>query len=135
MNKEIIVTPDAPAPIGPYSQAVSIGNFLFISGQIPIQQSTGKLITENIQSEAKQVMENLKAILTAANLDFNDVVKTSIFLTDMNQFSEVNAVYATYFTNEFPARETVAAAALPRGVHIEISMIAVNKMVERFLNK
>src|SRR5450432_1136487 len=124
MNKEIIVTPDAPAPIGPYSQAVSIGNFLFISGQIPIQQSTGKLIMDNIQSEAKQVMENLKAILAAANLDFNDVVKTSIFLTDMNHFSEVNAVYAEYFTNEFPARETVAAAALPRGVHIEISMIA-----------
>lgn len=127
MNKDIITTPDAPAPIGPYSQAVSVGNLLFISGQIAIQQSTGKLITENIQSEAKQVMENLKAILAAANLDFNDVVKTAIFLTDMNHFSEVNAVYANYFTDQFPARETVAAAALPRGVHIEISMIAANK--------
>jgi 2-iminobutanoate/2-iminopropanoate deaminase len=135
MHKEIIVAPEAPAPIGPYSQAVSIGNFLFISGQIPIQQSTGKLITENIQAETKQVMENLKAILAAANLDFNDVVKTCIFLTDMNQFNEVNSVYAEYFTKEFPARETVAAAALPRAVHIEISMIAVNKMVERVLNK
>jgi len=127
MNKEIIITPDAPSPIGPYSQAVAARNFLFISGQIPIQPSTGKLITENIQSEAKQVMENLKAILTAANLDFSDVVKTTIFLTDMNHFSEVNSVYAEYFTNQFPARETVAAAALPRGVHIEISMIAANK--------
>lgn len=127
MNKEIITTPYAPAPIGPYSQAVAAGDFVFISGQIPIQQSTGKLITENIQSEAKQVMENLKAILTAANLDFTNVVKTTIFLTDLNHFSEVNAVYAEYFTGQFPARETVAAAALPRGVHIEISMIAVNK--------
>lgn len=130
MKKEIIMTPDAPSPIGPYSQAVAVGNFLFISGQIPIQQPTGKLITENIQSEAKQVMENLKAILRAANLEFTDVVKTTIFLTDMNQFSEVNAVYSEYFTNQFPARETVAAAALPRGVHIEISMIAVNTMTD-----
>lgn len=124
MNKQIIEISQAPAPIGPYNQAVMAGGFLFISGQIPLNPATGELVSDTIKAETKQVMENLKAILQEAGLDFTHVVKTTIFLTDMHQFSEVNEVYGTYFTNAFPARETVQVSALPKFVRVEISMIA-----------
>lgn len=125
MSKTIISTSNAPAPIGPYSQAVLTGNILFISGQICLDPATGNLKNKDIQEETHQVMHNLKAILTEAGMDFNDVVKTSIFITDMHQFGEINAVYGKYFENEFPARETVQVSALPKFVNVEISMIAV----------
>lgn len=124
--KKIITTPNAPAPIGPYNQAVLSGNTLYISGQIPIDPSTGNLVEGDIVKETKQSMENLKAILHEANMTFENVVKTSIFLSDMNQFSEVNRVYSDYFNEETaPARETVEVANLPKFVNVEISMIAV----------
>lgn len=124
--KKIIATPNAPAPIGPYNQAVLSGNTLYISGQIPIDPDTGNLIEGDISKETEQSMENLKAILQEADMNFENVVKTSIFLKDMNQFSEVNKVYATYFNEETaPARETVEVANLPKFVNVEISMIAV----------
>jgi len=124
--KKIINTDNAPAPIGPYNQAVLSGNTLYISGQIPMDPRTGTLIDGDIKKETKQSMENLKAILTAANMTFDHVVKSTIFLKDMHQFSEVNEVYGTYFNTETaPARETVEVANLPKFVHVEISMIAV----------
>lgn len=123
--KKVINTINAPAPIGPYSQAVVAGNFVFVSGQIPINPSTGELISENVKAETKQVMENIKAILTEAGLNFNHIVKTSIFLTDMQSFAQVNEVYGTYFTDQFPARETIQVAALPKNVNVEISVIAI----------
>ncbi|SIS50723.1 2-iminobutanoate/2-iminopropanoate deaminase [Zobellia uliginosa] len=124
--KKIINTPNAPAPIGPYNQAVLSGNTLYISGQIPIDPATGKLIEGDIAKEARQSMENLKAVLTEADMTFENVVKSTIFLKDMKQFSEINEVYATYFDSETaPARETVEVANLPKFVNVEISMIAV----------
>jgi 2-iminobutanoate/2-iminopropanoate deaminase len=124
--KKIINTDNAPAPIGPYNQAVLTGNTLYISGQIPMDAKTGNLIENDIQKETKQCMINLSAILTAANMTFDNVVKSSIFLKDMHQFSEVNEVYGTYFNAETaPARETVEVANLPKFVRVEISMIAV----------
>ncbi len=124
--KTIISTPNAPAPIGPYNQAVLIDNTLYISGQIPMDPKTGNLIEGDIAKETKQSMENLKAILKAAEMTFENVVKSSIFLNDMHQFSEVNKVYASYFNEETaPARETVEVANLPKFVNVEISMIAV----------
>lgn len=123
--KEVINTNNAPAPIGPYSQAIAAGNFLFISGQIPLDPLTGELIGENVQAETRQVMENIKAILTASGLGFDHVVKTSIFLTDMQSFAQVNQVYGNYFTEQFPARETVQVAGLPKNVNVEISVIAI----------
>jgi 2-iminobutanoate/2-iminopropanoate deaminase len=124
--KKIINTDNAPAPIGPYNQAVLTGNTLYISGQIPMDAKTGNLIENDIQKETKQCMINLSAILTAANMTFDNVVKSSIFLKDMHQFSEVNKVYGTYFNAETaPARETVEVANLPKFVRVEISMIAV----------
>ena len=125
MNKTIITTPAAPAPIGPYNQAVLTGNMLFISGQICIDPTTGELKNKDIQEETHQVMHNLKAILQEGGMDFSNVVKTTIFITDMHQFGEINAVYGKYFESEFPARETVQVSVLPRFVNIEISMIAV----------
>lgn len=125
MDKIIINTADAPAPIGPYSQAVFAGNLFFISGQICIDPATGELKNKDIQEETHQVMHNLKAILHEAGMEFNKVVKTSIFITDMNRFSEVNEVYGKYFNGDFPARETVQVAALPKFVNLEISMIAL----------
>lgn len=125
MGKEIINTPLAPAPIGPYSQSVKANGFLFISGQIGMDPETGNIDNASITTESHRVMLNLRAILSAAGLDFSSVVKTTIFLSDMSLFSEVNAVYETYFTGNFPARETVAVKGLPRGVNVEISMIAV----------
>tara|TARA_R110000868_G_scaffold45201_5_gene150241 strand:- start:2142 stop:2522 length:381 start_codon:yes stop_codon:yes gene_type:complete len=124
--KQIINTPNAPAPIGPYNQAVLAGNTLYISGQIPIDPKSGNLIEGDIQKETKQSMENLKAILTEAGMTFENVVKTSIFIKDMNQFSQINEVYGSYFNAETaPARETVEVANLPKFVNVEISMIAI----------
>ena len=124
--KKIINTNNAPAPIGPYNQAVLSGNTLYISGQIPMDATTGKLIEGDIKKETKQSMENLGAILKAADMTFDHVVKSSIFLKDMHQFSEVNEVYGTYFdAANAPARETVEVANLPKFVRVEISMIAV----------
>jgi len=124
--KKIINTNNAPAPIGPYSQAVAANGFLFVSGQIPSDPATGEIVSGDIKAEAKQVMENIKAILTEAGLSFSNIVKTSIFLTDMGNFAHVNEVYGTYFTDQFPARETVQVAALPKNVNVEISVIAIN---------
>jgi 2-iminobutanoate/2-iminopropanoate deaminase len=124
MSKTIIHTPNAPAPIGPYNQAVLTGNLLFISGQIPLVPGSGELVSGTIEEEATQVMKNLDAILTAANMDFSNVVKTTIFLSDMNLFVPVNEVYGKYFESDYPARETVAVKGLPKNVNVEISMIA-----------
>lgn len=124
--KKVINTSSAPAPIGPYNQAVLSGNTLYISGQIPMDATTGTLIEGDIKAETRKCMENLKAILTEADMSFENVVKSSIFLGDMNQFSEVNEVYGSYFNTETaPARETVEVANLPKFVNVEISMIAV----------
>ena len=124
MEKKIINTPGAPAPIGPYSQAVKAGSMLFISGQIAIDPATGTIRNDNIKGETQQVMNNLKAILDQAGATFGHVVKTTIFLSEMALFSEVNEVYGSYFKEDFPARETVAVKGLPRNVNVEISMIA-----------
>lgn len=124
MEKNIINTSSAPAPIGPYNQAVQSGNFLFISGQICIDPASGELKMKDIAEETHQVMHNLKAILQAAGMNFSNVVKTTIFITDMKRFAEINEVYGKYFTENFPARETVQVAALPKFVNVEISMIA-----------
>ncbi len=123
--KKIIQTNSAPSPIGPYSQAVVAGNMLYISGQIAIKPETGNLVMDSIEMETHQVMNNLKEILTAAGSNFSQVVKTSIFLKDMKQFAQVNAVYGSYFSSDFPARETVQVSVLPKEVNVEISMIAV----------
>ena len=125
MDRIIIRTTDAPAPIGPYNQAVLAGDTLYISGQICLDPVTGELRNKDIQEETHSVMKNLKVILTAANMGFNHVVKTTIFITDMNQFGAVNEVYGKYFNGDFPARETVQVSALPKFVNVEISMIAV----------
>ena len=123
--KSIIYTNRAPEPIGPYSQAVLTGNMLFISGQIPIDPATNQLVTGSIGDEARQVMKNLEALLSASGLSFESVVKATIFLSDMNHFAEVNEIYGSYFISNFPARETVAVLGLPKNVNVEISMIAV----------
>ena len=124
MSKQIINTEKAPAPIGPYNQSVKAGGMLFISGQIPINPVTSEIVSSDIQAEARQCMENLGAILSEAKLTFEHVVKTTIFLSDMSLFASVNEVYGSYFTGDFPARETVAVKGLPKGVNVEISMIA-----------
>jgi len=124
--KKVINTPNAPAPIGPYNQAVLSSDTLYISGQIPINPATGNLVEGDIKKETRQSMENLKAILTEAGMTFENVVKSTIFLKDMHQFSDVNEVYGSYFNSETaPARETVEVANLPKFVNVEISMIAV----------
>ncbi|HTQ65235.1 MAG TPA: RidA family protein [Puia sp.] len=124
MEKRIIQTPNAPMPIGPYSQAVQVNNILFISGQIAINPATGNIEASDIIAETHQVMHNLKAILSEVKMDFGNVVKTTIFLSDMSLFTSVNEVYGKYFNGEFPARETVAVKGLPRNVNVEISMLA-----------
>ena len=124
MNKQIIYTNEAPAAIGPYSQAVRTGNLLFVSGQIPLDAASGQLVTGTIAEETHQVMKNIQAILTAAGLSFEHIVKTSIFIKDMNNFAAINEVYAGYFSSNFPARETVEVARLPKDVRVEISVIA-----------
>jgi 2-iminobutanoate/2-iminopropanoate deaminase len=125
MDKIIIKTNNAPEPIGPYNQAILAGDTLYISGQICIDPHTGELKKRDIQDETHQAMQNLKAILVAAGMGFNHVVKTTIFITDMHLFSEINEVYGKYFDGDFPARETVQVSALPKFVNVEISMIAV----------
>lgn len=124
MSNTIIKTSGAPAPIGPYNQAVKCGNMLFISGQIALHPQTGTLQNDSIEQETIQVMENLQAILSEAMMGFEHVVKTTIFLSDMLLFNEVNEVYARYFSGAYPARETIAVKGLPRNVNVEISMIA-----------
>ncbi|WP_340202337.1 Rid family detoxifying hydrolase [Ascidiimonas sp. W6] len=124
--KKIIKTDKAPAPLGPYNQAVLSGNTLYLSGQIPIDPATNKLVESTIEEETEQVMTNLKEVLVAAQMDFENVVKTSIFLSDMNNFAKVNAIYGKYFNDDTaPARETVEVANLPKYVRVEISMIAI----------
>jgi 2-iminobutanoate/2-iminopropanoate deaminase len=125
MAKQIINTEKAPSPIGPYNQAVKANGFVFISGQVAFVPETGELDLSSLEAEAHQVMKNLKAILDEAKLSFEHVVKTNIFLSDMNLFAKVNEVYGSYFKGDYPARETVAVKGLPRGVNVEISMIAV----------
>jgi 2-iminobutanoate/2-iminopropanoate deaminase len=124
--KRIVNTDSAPAPIGPYSQAVQAGQMLFVSGQIAIDPASNELIEGSVGDEARQVMKNLEALLAKAGYTFADVVKTSIFLSDMSYFAEVNEIYGSYFTADFPARETVAAAGLPKNVNVEISVVAYN---------
>ena len=124
MEKIIINTSEAPEPIGPYSQAVQAGSFLFISGQVAINPATGNVDVKEINEETFQVMKNLTAILHEAQMDFNNVIKTTIFLSDMSHFATVNEIYAGFFTGDYPARETVAVKGLPKNVNVEISMIA-----------
>ena len=123
--KAIINTTNAPEPIGPYNQAVVAGGLIFVSGQIPLDHTTGTLITDDVTAATKLVLNHIKSILNAAGADFSHIVKTSIFLKDMNDFAKVNEVYGTYFNADFPARETVQVAALPKDVQVEISVIAV----------
>ena len=123
--KTIIDTNNAPAPIGPYSQTVAAGNFVFISGQVALNPHSGELVMDNIEAETTQVMQNIESILTEAGLDFDHIVKTSIFLKDMQDFAKVNEVYGKYFKDQFPARETIQVAGLPNNVNVEISVIAV----------
>ncbi len=125
MEKQIINTKNAPAPIGPYNQAVLVQNTLYISGQICIDPASGLLKNRDIEDETHQVMQNLRNILSEAGMNFGNVVKTTIFITDMHQFSAINAVYGKYFEDHFPARETVQVSALPKFVNVEISMIAM----------
>ena len=124
--KKIIYTDSAPAPIGPYNQAVLVGNTLYTSGQIALNPVTMELVLDDIETETKQVMENMKAVLEAADMTFDNVVKTTIFIMDMGDFARINTVYASYFDEKTaPARETVQVAGLPKSVNVEISMIAV----------
>ena len=124
MDKVIIKTDLAPAPIGPYNQAIKAGNFLFASGQIALDPATGNLVNETIKEEANQVMINIAAILKEAGAGFNNIVKTTIFLSDMSLFAEVNEIYGSYFSGDYPARETIAVKGLPKNVNIEISVTA-----------
>lgn len=125
MSKQIILTPNAPAPIGPYSQAVKAGNMLFVSGQIPINPATGNIVDSGVKDEAQQVMKNLEAVLAEAGMGFENIVKTTIFLKNMNDFGIVNEIYGQFFSSDFPARETVEVARLPKDVNVEISAIAI----------
>ena len=123
-SKKIIETSKAPAPIGPYSQAVVCNNMVFISGQIPIDPETNELVEKGIEKETHQVMKNLHEILKESGINFDHAIKTTIFLSDMSLFAKVNEVYGSYFSESFPARETVAVKGLPKNVNVEISMIA-----------
>lgn len=123
--KKIIYTIDAPQPIGPYSQAFLAGNTLYVSGQIPLDAISGELVNENIEKEATQVMTNIEVILKQAGMGWKDVVKTTIFLTNMGNFASVNKIYGAYFSDNYPARETVEVSRLPKDVNVEISVIAV----------
>ena len=124
MEKKIVNTPRAPAPIGPYSQAVQTGSMLFVSGQVAIDPATGNMVSGDIVAEATQVMKNLETILHEAQFTFQHVVKTTIFLSDMSLFAQVNEVYGKHFNGDFPARETVAVKGLPKDANVEISVIA-----------
>jgi 2-iminobutanoate/2-iminopropanoate deaminase len=125
MSKSIVTSKNAPAPIGPYNQAVFYGDILFVSGQIALDPATGELVLDSIEVETDRVLKNLQGILNTAGLTFENVLKCSVFVTDMNDFSKINAIYGNYFNEETaPARELVQVAALPRFVHVEISLIA-----------
>lgn len=124
MAATVIKTSEAPAPIGPYSQAISTGNMLFVSGQIALNPLTQTIDAKNIAEESRQVMSNIQAILKEAGMSFHNIVKTTIYLSDMALFAEVNEIYASYFTSNFPARETLAVKGLPKNVNVEISVIA-----------
>ncbi|MEO6718847.1 MAG: Rid family detoxifying hydrolase [Ferruginibacter sp.] len=124
MSKQIINTINAPAPIGPYSQAVKTGTLLFVSGQVALKPGTGDLANADITEETNRVMQNIRSILNEAGMDFKNIVKTSIFLSDMGLFAQVNEIYATYFEGDFPARETIAVKGLPKNANVEISVIA-----------
>jgi 2-iminobutanoate/2-iminopropanoate deaminase len=124
--KKTIITDKAPAPIGPYNQAILVGNILYTSGQIALDPISMELVLDDIETETKQVMENMKAVLEAANMTFENVVKSTIFIMNMNDFARINSVYGSYFNEQTaPARETVQVAGLPKGVNVEISMIAI----------
>ncbi|MCC7179402.1 MAG: RidA family protein [Acidobacteria bacterium] len=123
--REVVSSPDAPAAIGPYSAGVRAGNLLFLSGSIPLDPATGQIVPGDVSAQATRVMENIKALLAAAGAEFRHVVKTTVFLADMNEFAAMNEVYATYFTAPFPARSTVQVARLPRDVRLEIEVVAV----------
>ena len=125
MKKEIIKTENAPAPIGPYNQAIKTNGTLYVSGQIALDPKSGELMLDNIEEETEMVMENLKAVVEAAGLTMENIIKTSIFISDMNNFSRINEVYGSYFEKDFPARETVEVSVLPKNVNVEISCIAV----------
>jgi 2-iminobutanoate/2-iminopropanoate deaminase len=125
MSKIIIKTNNAPEPIGPYSQAVKVGNMLFVSGQVAINPATGNVENETLAAETHLVMKNIAAVLQEAGASFEHIVKTTIFLTDMALFAEVNEVYGSYFTGNYPARETVAVKGLPKNVNVEISVTAI----------
>ncbi|ANI89351.1 reactive intermediate/imine deaminase [Arachidicoccus ginsenosidimutans] len=124
MSKQIIITENAPAPVGPYNQAIKAGNFLFVSGQIAIDPATNQLFSGSLEDETRLVFKNLKGVLDAAGYDFKDVVKATVFLSDMGLFAKVNEIYAEYFTENPPARECVAVKTLPKNVNVEISVIA-----------
>jgi 2-iminobutanoate/2-iminopropanoate deaminase len=124
VQKQVIHTSEAPQALGPYSQAVRVGNFVFLSGQIPLDPASGKVVEGDIDAQTRRVMENLSAVLRASGASFAEVVKTTIFLADLGHFSKMNEIYGTYFASEPPARSTVQVGALPRGVLIEIDMIA-----------
>ncbi len=119
-----VLTTEAPAPIGPYNQAIRSGDFLFCSGQIPIDPATGELVTGDIVAQTHRVMQNVRAVLAAGDATFADVVKTTIYLVDMNDFAAVNAAYGEYFTGVAPARSTIAVAALPKGSRVEVEVLA-----------
>ena len=125
MSKEVIITPSAPAPIGPYNQAIKANGFIFVSGQVAIIPASGELVSGDIVAETHQVMKNIAAILQQAGVGFDHVVKTTIFLSDMSHFAKVNELYGACFEKDFPARETVAVKTLPKNVNVEISAIAV----------
>ena len=125
MLKSVVYSESAPEPIGPYSQAIQAGNMLFVSGQIAIQRSSGKFIVGSIEEETIQVMTNIRDILTSAGMDFTNVVKSSIFMKDMNNFPKINEVYGRYFKENPPARESIEVSRLPKDVNVEISCIAV----------
>jgi len=125
MSKKVITTPEAPEAIGPYSQAILSGNTLYCSGQIAINPENGELVMDNITEETHQVMKNISEVLKAANMDFKNVVKCSIFMNEMNQYSEINEVYSSYFSDNPPAREAVEVSVLPKNVNLEISVIAI----------
>jgi 2-iminobutanoate/2-iminopropanoate deaminase len=125
--RETFSIPGAPKPIGPYSQAVRVGNTLYVSGQIPLNPQTGALVLDTIENATHRVMQNIKALVEVAGLTLSDVAKVSIFIKDMQDFAKINEVYATYFTGDFPARETVQVSELPMGVPIEISCIAISE--------
>jgi len=122
--KEVIYTENAPKPIGPYSQAVKVGNLIFISGQIAIEPATGLMVNETLEMETKKVMDNIFALLQSKNLNFSHIVKSSIFLKNMDDFAAINEIYGSYFESDYPARETVEVSRLPKDVNVEISVIA-----------